>query len=111
MKIRSMKGVELDYAKFISQEARRPALGNANMNARGDIIASDGTVIKRAEQVVHEYYSKNPKAVKKVSTRAISPDVFQTPQEAVAAAKQVVQQDTQIEAQPPKRRTLADSEE
>jgi hypothetical protein len=36
-----------------------PALGNMNVNARGDEITSDGTIVKSREEVMREYYKMN----------------------------------------------------
>ena len=36
-----------------------PALGNMNVNARGDEIESDGTIVKSREEVMREYYKMN----------------------------------------------------
>lgn len=51
----SMRGEAVDFNKLRLRNAEKPALGNANMNARGDIIGENGIVIKTQEQVEAEY--------------------------------------------------------
>jgi hypothetical protein len=40
------------------------AVGNARVNARGDELGPGGKIIKKREEVMNEYYSSNPNAVK-----------------------------------------------
>lgn len=84
MKVLSMRGVPVDMSRLIAQNEKAPALGNAKMNARGDIIGRNGEVVKKRETIVQEYYA-SPKAVKQVALRDISTEVFQTPAQAVEA--------------------------
>jgi hypothetical protein len=113
-----MKGKELDIAHFLAVNGHQIALGNASMNARGDIVGRGGKVIRKREEVVQEYYERNPKAAKPMP-HAISADVFQTPAEAVESARQqkalVEKAVPAVQAVPPdhqhKKRTIADSSE
>lgn len=88
MKVVSMRGQVLDMGRLIAQNEKTVALGNASMNARGDIVGPGGKIIKRREQVATEYYAANPKAVKQVALRDISKEVFASPAEAVSAITQ-----------------------
>lgn len=54
----SMRGEAVDFNKLRLRNAEKPALGNANMNARGDIIGENGIVIKTQEQVEAEYAAR-----------------------------------------------------
>lgn len=54
----SYKGRSIDLAALIMMNEHAVALGNANMNARGDLLGRGGTVIKTAEQINEEYYQK-----------------------------------------------------
>src|SRR5579859_5290585 len=87
MKVRTMQGIDLDITALMAQHDQSIAIGNARMNARGDIIGRGGKIIKKREQIVQEYYQKNPKAVKKISLRDIKPDVMK-PAEAITVARQ-----------------------
>jgi hypothetical protein len=53
---RSAQGKQLDLGAILSQNENVPALGNMNVNARGDEIAPDGTITKTREQVMREYH-------------------------------------------------------
>lgn len=63
--VRSMRGVEINMAALAAQHEDIIAVGNAKMNARGDIIGPGGRVEKPREQIAAEYYAKNPNAVAK----------------------------------------------
>lgn len=82
MKVTTMRGVVLDMGQILAQNETALAIGNAKMNARGDILGAGGQVIKRKEQVAQEYH-RNPNAIKRMSLKEPVPDVFMTPQEAV----------------------------
>jgi hypothetical protein len=85
VKVRTAKGAVLDMGRLMAQNEHAIALGNASMNARGDIIGPGGEIVKRREQVAQDYYAANPKAVKTVALRNIQADVFVSPAEAMAA--------------------------
>jgi len=64
-----------------------PALGNMNVNARGDEILPDGTITKTRDQVMKEYYQLNTMipqddAIPESANTAIADDDFE-PQEFV----------------------------
>jgi hypothetical protein len=40
-----------------------PAVGNAKVNARGDELGPGGAIKRTREQVLQDYYAKNPKAM------------------------------------------------
>lgn len=85
---RSMRGQKIDMAKLAAENADQVAIGNASKNARGDIVGPGGIVMKTHEQIVREYHAKNPKAVKQMALRDINREVFVSPQEAVATARE-----------------------
>lgn len=86
MKVKSMRGVLLDMSQLVSRNQRAVALGNASMNARGDIVNNKGEIVRPRAQVVPQYNANNPKAVKQVALRDISSEVFVSPAEAAATA-------------------------
>jgi len=53
---RSANGKSVDFGGLLSQNETVPALGNMNVNARGDEITPDGTITKTREQVMREYH-------------------------------------------------------
>jgi hypothetical protein len=60
---RSMQGKVVDMDKLIGQHEMMPAIGNAKVNARGDLLGAGGKIIKKREDVMAEYYENNPKAI------------------------------------------------
>jgi hypothetical protein len=88
----TMRGERLDMGKLIAQNSHKKALGNAKMNARGDIINPLGVVLVPRESVAREYHKTNPKAVKQVPLRNINQEVvtFDTPAQAVQKAKELM---------------------
>jgi hypothetical protein len=83
MKVRTARGVELDIGSIMRVEQDKVALGNAKMNARGDLIGPGGKVVKKREEVLRDYYYNNPKAVKQVGLSGVKPDKIFTPEEMV----------------------------
>lgn len=61
-KYRSMQGKEVDMDKLMRQNELMPAIGNVRVNARGDELGRGGTIVKKREDVMAEYYENNPKA-------------------------------------------------
>lgn len=88
MKVRTMKGAILDFAQALAQNENSIAIGNAKMNAKGDILGPGGKVVKSREQIAREYHTANPKAVRKISLKDLEPDSFLSPSEAVAQARE-----------------------
>lgn len=56
-KYRTARGVTVDMGAMLSNNERVPALGNMNVNARGDEILSDGTIVKSRDQIMREYHN------------------------------------------------------
>ena len=87
----TMRGKTLDMASLSAANAHKAALGNAGMNARGDKIKADGTVLRMREDMAREYNQSNPKAVKQFGLNRLNADTFASPAEAVAQARKAVQ--------------------
>jgi hypothetical protein len=60
----SMRGKEVDLEKLALKNEKEPAVGNAKMNARGDIIGTGGKVVRTREEILQDYYKNNPRAIK-----------------------------------------------
>jgi len=88
MKVRTMRGKMIDMMALAAANPNAVALGNASMNARGDIVNRHGKVIKKKEAIAAEYHQSNPQAVKSVGLKNLTSEMFQTPAEAVAAVKE-----------------------
>jgi hypothetical protein len=62
--VRSMRGKEIDMEKLNLKNETLPAVGNMKVNARGDEIGKGGKVVRTREQILKDYYKKNPRAIK-----------------------------------------------
>jgi hypothetical protein len=80
----SMRGVVIDMDAMRAANEDSRAVGNAKMNARGDIVGVNGQIEVRREQIAREYHNRNPQAAKQVSLKPAIPDVFETPEQAIA---------------------------
>lgn len=56
MSHRTMQGKVIDMDKLMRQNELTPAVGNMNVNARGDELGKGGKIIRTREEVVAEYY-------------------------------------------------------
>ena len=56
---RTANGQNVDFGAMMLANETAPALGNMNVNARGDEIAPDGTIVKSREQIMREYNEMN----------------------------------------------------
>jgi len=63
MKTRTKNGLIIDFAALQARAGETIAVGNARMNARGDILTHGGIVEQTAEQAADAYYKNNPYAV------------------------------------------------
>ena len=52
---RTSSGKQVDFGALLLANETMPALGNMNVNARGDHISSDGTIVKSREDVMREH--------------------------------------------------------
>jgi hypothetical protein len=57
-----MQGKEVDMGKLMRQNELTPAIGNMNVNARGDELGQGGKIVRRREDVVQEYYEGHPES-------------------------------------------------
>jgi hypothetical protein len=61
---RSMRGKIVDMDLLRKKNELTPAIGNARVNARGDQLGPGGKIVKKREEMVREYYERNPNAVR-----------------------------------------------
>lgn len=109
--ITTMRGKRIDITQILSKHENAIAIGNLNMNARGDLLGPGGTIKKRNEEIVSEYYRSSPKAVKQVSLRNLTPDVFDTPAAAVADLAQRKKAAAEPKPEQKRPRKLSDNED
>ena len=55
---RTVKGKEIDMASLVAANDKTVAVGNVNMNARGDILGPGGKIEVPAQEVQQEYYKE-----------------------------------------------------
>jgi hypothetical protein len=58
----SMRGKTVDMEQLNLRHETIPAVGNMKVNARGDELGPGGKVVKTKEQILADYYNKNPRA-------------------------------------------------
>jgi hypothetical protein len=51
----TMRGEPIDMAALVAKNATQPAVGNAKLNARGDVLDNRGQIIRTQEQVEAEW--------------------------------------------------------
>jgi hypothetical protein len=107
-----MRGVEINMAKYLAENETAVAVGNAGMNARGDMIDKSGRVIKSRAAIAQEYHAANPRAVKRVTSLKDLADRPAMTLEEVSAAMKAAKATPPKEAEAPtgtKKRKLSDS--
>lgn len=62
MVYRSMQGKTVDMEKLMRQHELTPAVGNMNVNARGDELGEGGKIIRKREDIVQAYYEGHPES-------------------------------------------------
>ena len=102
-----MQGRMVDIDQLRSANESVQAVGNMNVNARGDVLGANGQVVTPKSQVIKKYYEQpkgkasegpstitktpapQPKAVetKAVETKAVAPKKVATPKKTVAPKK------------------------
>ena len=87
MKVTTMLGVELDIGALMAKNPSAIAMGNASMNARGDIIDSAGKVVKAREQIAMDYHESNPQQAKSVGLHKLTGEMFSSPAEALEVTR------------------------
>ena len=96
---RTMQGRMVDIEKLRSANENVRAIGNMNVNARGDILGRGGQIIKQKEQVMREYYEQPKGRVSDVPTRR----AVRTPQRQPIPQAEVIQ--SKVINPQPRRRT------
>src|SRR6478752_959577 len=86
MKVLSMRGKLVDMAALMASNPTAIALGNARMNARGDVLGRNGQIVQ-PRQALPAAYATSSKSVRQVPLRNIATD-FASPAEAIAKLSQ-----------------------
>lgn len=76
-KIRSYRGVEVDMESLVEANGTQQAVGNINVNARGDVLDERGRVVQTKEERAREY---NKNVQKSVIKSSILDDIDELPE-------------------------------
>ena len=97
-----MQGRMVDIEKLRSANETVQAVGNMNVNARGDVLGPGGKVVTPKSEVITKYYEK-PKGVIDDRPRP----TIQTPAAKPEQVKKSVQKMTPVAAKPAPKKTVA----
>ena len=93
---RTMQGRMVDIEKLRASNENVRAIGNMNVNARGDVLGPGGRIVKAKEQIMREYYEQ-PKG--RVDDTALKTRRVTIPQKQVSETKIINPQPKQVEGQ------------
>ena len=97
---RSMQGLMIDIEKLRAANESVQAVGNMNVNARGDVIGAGGKVVTPKETVIKKYYEQPKGMVSDTPRSKPMPAPKQPP-------KQTVQKATPVRPKSTPKRTVA----
>jgi len=98
---RTMQGRMVDIEKLRSANESVQAVGNMNVNARGDVLGAGGQVVTPKSQIIKKYYEQ-PKGM--VSDTPSKGKTMPAPK---AEAMKTVQKMTPVAAKPAPKKTVA----
>ena len=55
--IKSLRGKVVDMELLRKRNELTPAVGNARVNARGDELGPNGTILRKREEIVSDHYA------------------------------------------------------
>lgn len=87
MSYKTMQGKVVDMEKLMRQNELMPAIGNMNVNARGDELGTGGKIIRRREDIVADYYEDNPNAKPMPASAVVAEVPVQAPTPAPSTTK------------------------
>lgn len=67
---KTMQGKQIDIDLLRQRNELTPAVGNARVNARGDELGPGGTIVRKREEVLADYYRDHPKTVPTTRAKA-----------------------------------------
>ena len=98
---RTMQGRMVDIEKLRAANESTPAVGNMNVNARGDVLGAGGQVVTPKEQIIKKYYEQPKGMVSDTPSRGKS---MPAPK---AEPVKTVQKMTPVAAKPAPKKTAA----
>ena len=97
---RTMQGRMVDIEKLRAANESVQAVGNMNVNARGDVLGAGGKIVTPKETIIKKYYEQ-PKGM------VSDPPTKNKPQPAPEPVKQTVQKMTPVAAKPAPKKVVA----
>jgi len=88
---RSARGKEVDMMKLVKQNEMAVAVGNANVNARGDKLGPGGQIIKTREEIMSDRLAAVNAPV--VESTPVAQPIVQETQVSKPAKKDISNQD------------------
>ncbi len=82
---KTARGKKFDMGEFAHSNEQTTAVGNMNVNAKGDILGQGGHIKKKREEVVREFYHEPPTQEANVSLKKET-----TPKEAMATVTEQI---------------------
>jgi hypothetical protein len=79
---RSALGKQIDMSALVSQNEKVRAVGNMNVNARGDIIDSHGRVVQENTQRINSLYKqtvRHPSSIQEDVQEVVEPAIITPP--------------------------------
>lgn len=70
----TMRGKTIDMDILRKKNELVPAVGNARVNARGDELGPNGTILRKREDIVKEYYEKMQSSMPNENGHFTAPD-------------------------------------
>ena len=98
---KTMQGRMVDIEKLRAANESTQAVGNMNVNARGDVLGAGGQVVTPKEQVIKKYYEQPKGMVSDTPNRGKS---MPAPK---AEPVKKVQKTTPVQAKPAPKKTVA----
>lgn len=88
---KTARGKKFNMQEFSDARKDVTAVGNMNVNARGDVLGQGGHIVQKREEIVREYYHEPPAQETEVSlkkdataTKPVEmPETFVSPEEAI----------------------------
>ena len=71
---RTMQGRLVDIEKLRMSNESVQAVGNMNVNARGDIVGAGGKIVTTKEQIMKQYYETPKGRASEDTTASVQPD-------------------------------------
>ena len=94
---RTMQGRMVDIEKLRAANESVQAVGNMNVNARGDVLGAGGQVVTPKEQIIKKYYEQPKGMVSDAPTKS----------KPMLAPVKTVQKMTPVAAKPAPKKTVA----